>query len=415
MYKKTYSRSPRRQGTRHFGPDTRPKRGGGKRQNIDPARFVKVANPATVAGYKAGHIFADFAIHPILKSNVATKGYLMPSEIQEKTIPLGLAGRDVVGVANTGTGKTAAFALPILNKLLHDRDAIGLIITPTRELAIQIEDQCRQFAKHSGLSDALLIGGLPMGRQLTALKRNPRLIIGTPGRLKDHVNRGTLNLTKASMVVLDEVDRMLDMGFINDVRFLLSQLPQNRQSFFFSATLSPEVNNLIQTFTNNPVTIDVKIGETSDNVHQDVIRYTGKTERLDKMHDVLISDAAAKVLIFGETKYGVERLSKELEARGFNAAALHGGKSQGQRQRALDSFRENRINILVATDVAARGIDVIDITHVINFDVPKTYDDYTHRIGRAGRAGKIGHAITFVEIGVAPVSAAQSHPYRVRR
>jgi superfamily II DNA/RNA helicase len=416
MYKNSNSRSPRRPGTRHFGPDTRPKRqGGGTRQNINPGRFIKIADQSMAGDYKASHAFADFAIHPILKSNVATKGYLLPSEIQEKTIPLGLAGRDVVGVANTGTGKTAAFALPILNKLLHERSAVGLIITPTRELAIQIEDQCRQFAKNSGLAGALLIGGLPMGRQVTALKHNPRIIIGTPGRIKDHVNRGTLNLGSCTMVVLDEVDRMLDMGFINDVRFLLNKLSPNRQSFFFSATLSPEVNSLIQTFTKDPVTINVKIGETSNNVHQDVVNYSGKIQRLDKLHDILIREAVAKVLIFGETKYGVERLAKELEVRGFKASALHGGKSQGQRQRALDSFRDNRINILVATDVAARGIDVIDITHVINFDVPKTYDDYTHRIGRAGRAGKIGHALTFVEGAGQATPATPTHPYRVRR
>ena len=416
MYKNTYSRSPRRPGTRHFGPDTRPKRGGGgTRQNINPSRFIKKAEPGPGGDYKAGHAFADFAIHPILKSNVAVKGYLLPSEIQEKTIPLGLAGRDVVGVANTGTGKTAAFALPILNKLLHERSAMGLIITPTRELAIQIEDQCRQFAKNSGLAGALLIGGLPMGRQVTALKHNPRIIIGTPGRIKDHVNRGTLNLGNCTMVVLDEVDRMLDMGFINDVRFLLNKLSPQRQSFFFSATLGPEVTSLIQSFTRDPVTINVKVSETSNNVHQDIVNYSGKIQRLDKLHDILIREAVDKVLIFGETKYGVERLAKELDTRGFKVAALHVGKSQGQRQRALDSFRDNRIKVLVATDVAARGIDVIDITHVINFDVPKTYDDYTHRIGRAGRAGRTGHALTFVEGASQAAAAVPTHPYRVRR
>ena len=398
MYKNTYSRSPRRPGTRHFGPDTRPKRGGGgTRQNINPSRFIKKAEPGPGGDYKAGHAFADFAIHPILKSNVAVKGYLLPSEIQEKTIPLGLAGRDVVGVANTGTGKTAAFALPILNKLLHERSAMGLIITPTRELAIQIEDQCRQFAKNSGLAGALLIGGLPMGRQVTALKHNPRIIIGTPGRIKDHVNRGTLNLGNCTMVVLDEVDRMLDMGFINDVRFLLNKLSPQRQSFFFSATVSPEINRLIDTFTKDPVTINVKTGETTDNVHQDILAYSTKAEKLDRLHDVLISALTTKSLIFSETKYGAERLAKELVTRGFKADSIHGGKSQGARKRAMDAFREGKIEALVATDVAARGLDVLDISHVINFDVPHTYDDYVHRIGRAGRAGRTGQALTFVE------------------
>ncbi|PJE65614.1 ATP-dependent helicase [Candidatus Saccharibacteria bacterium CG10_big_fil_rev_8_21_14_0_10_47_8] len=397
MRSNSHNHGPRRLGTRHFGPSTRSNsRNRGAKQTIHPSRFVKTANPALVGDYKSQHSFNDFAIHPILKSNVAIKGYKSPSEIQDKTIVLGLAGQDVVGVANTGTGKTAAFALPILNKLLHDRDAMGLIIAPTRELAIQIEEQCRQFAKNSGLSGALLIGGLPMGRQINALKNHPRIIIGTPGRIKDHVGQGTLRLSGCTMVVLDEVDRMLDMGFLPDVRFLLDLLPQSRQSFFFSATLGPTVNDLIKTFTRDAVTINVKAGETSDNVHQDIVPYDGKTEKLDRLHDVLIGERIGKTLIFGNTKYGVERLAKELIARGFKADALHGGKNQGQRQRALDSFREGNINVLVATDVAARGIDVIDITHVINFDVPKTYDDYSYRIGRAGRAGRTGYALTFV-------------------
>jgi ATP-dependent RNA helicase RhlE len=399
MRSNSYARpGSRRVHTRHFGPSTNRKRGGGNnKQFIDPARFVKKANPAASSDYVAENAFADFAIHPILKSNIAVKGYLTPSEIQDKTILLGLSGRDVVGIANTGTGKTAAFALPILNKLLHQPGALGLIITPTRELAIQIEEQCRQFAKNSGLSGALLIGGLTIGRQITALKHNPRIIIGTPGRLKDHIRQGTLNLGRADMVVLDEVDRMLDMGFIEDVRFILDRLPAERQSFFFSATMGPEVTRLIQTFTKDPVTVNVKQGETSDNVDQSVINYSGKTERLDRLHDILIAPSMGKALIFGDTKYGVERLAKELKLRGFKADALHGGKTQGARQRALDGFRENKINILVATDVAARGIDVADITHVINFDTPKTYDDYIHRIGRAGRAGRTGIALTFVE------------------
>jgi ATP-dependent RNA helicase DeaD/ATP-dependent RNA helicase RhlE len=366
-------------------------------QYIDPQRFIKSANPALDSDYKAEHGFADFAIHPLLKSNIAVKGYKIPSEIQDKTIPLGLAGRDVIGVANTGTGKTAAFAVPILNKLMHSPSAKALIVTPTRELAIQIDGQIKIYAKHSNLKSSILIGGLPLRRQTTSLKNNPDIIIGTPGRLIDHIKQGNLHLDAYSMVVLDEVDRMLDMGFINDVRYMLNLLPAQRQSFFFSATLSGEVKALINTFTQDAITVDAKVGTTSENVHQDVVRYSGKTERLEQLHDVLIAGPAKKTLIFGETKYGVERLARELKARGFKAEALHGGKSQGQRKRALDSFRNNGVNVLVATDVAARGIDVIDITHVINFDVPHTYNDYIHRIGRAGRAGRIGQALTFVE------------------
>ncbi len=396
MYKNNHSRS-HFNGGRRFNRGSTAKKSRSRGQYIDPKRFVKSANPALDSDYVAKFGFADFAIHPLLKSNIAVKGYRVPSEIQDKAIPLGLAGRDVVGVANTGTGKTAAFAVPILNKLMHTYQAKALIVAPTRELAIQIDDQIRIYAKHSAVKSAILIGGLPLGRQTTSLKAAPNIIIGTPGRLIDHIKQGNLRLDACSMVVLDEVDRMLDMGFINDVRYLLDLLPSQRQSFFFSATLSAEVNALINTFTNDAVTVNVKAGETSENVHQDVVRYSGKPERLEQLHELLITGPAKKTLIFGETKYGVERLAKELKARGFKAEALHGGKSQGQRKRAMDSFRNNGVNVLVATDVAARGIDVVDITHVINFDVPHTYDDYIHRIGRAGRAGRTGHALTFVE------------------
>lgn len=375
-----------------------PRRPNSNKQAINPSRYVKAADPAQTADYTAQNNFADFAIHPLLKNNIAGKGYKTPSEIQDKTIALGLSGRDVVGVANTGTGKTAAFAIPILNKLMHERSSQALIIAPTRELALQIEGQCKLLAQNSGLSGALIIGGMPMGRQISALKNGANIIIGTPGRLKDHVKQGSLSLSNCAMVVLDEVDRMLDMGFINDVRFLLDLLPDNRQSFFFSATLSSEINTLISSFASDPVRVDVKAGETSDNVHQDVIAYENKSQRLDLLHDLLLRSDVKKTLIFCEMKYGAERLAKELVARGFSADALHGGKSQGRRKRALDSFRDSSVNILVATDVAARGIDVVDITHVINFDEPHTYIDYIHRIGRAGRAGRVGHALTFVEI-----------------
>jgi len=219
--------------------------------------------------------------------------------------------------------------------------------------------------------------------------------MGTPGRIKDHIERRTLDLSKFNVVVLDEVDRMLDMGFINDVREILSSLAKPRQSFFFSATMEPKVQSLITTFSNDPVMVTVKTGETSDNIHQNVVRYDGSGDKLAKLHDLLIA-SDMKAIVFDETQRSVERLSNELVARGFKADAIHGGKSQGQRQRALDSFKKNKINILVATDVAARGIDVIDITHVINYSQPQNYEDYVHRIGRAGRAGRMGYALTFV-------------------
>ena len=397
MYKNyNYRSKSRRPGVQSFGPSRRQK---GKKAEkfIDPTRFVKAAEPELNSDYQTTHEFADFTMHPLLKANITAKGYVVPSEIHDKTIALGLAGRSVVGIANTGTGKTAAFALPILNKLMHSPGTTALVIAPTRELAIQIEEQCKLLAKSSGLSGALLIGGVPISGQINSLRKQPRIIIGTPGRIKDHLNQRTLDLGNCSLVVLDEVDRMLDMGFIKDVREILSNLRQERQAFFFSATISPEVSELIETFVKDPEVINVKQGETSQNVHQDIVHYSGKSEKIGKLHDILISDGVTKTLVFGKTKYGMERLGKELQARGFKADSLHGGKSQGQRKRALDAFRNNGLNVLVATDVAARGIDVKDISHVINYDTPQTYEDYVHRIGRAGRAGQPGHALTFVE------------------
>ncbi|HEY5152960.1 MAG TPA: DEAD/DEAH box helicase [Candidatus Saccharimonadales bacterium] len=383
-----------RQGNRRRGSG-----GGGKRRGeyINPARFVAVAKPTQAADYMAKHRFEDFDIDPILQTNLESKGFEVPSPIQDQTVPLGLQGRDVIGIANTGTGKTAAFAIPVINGLISRQNARALIVAPTRELAQQIEDECRSIGKGGGFTGAVLIGGTGMGTQLRDLRARPRLVIGTPGRIKDHMERGTLKLDQFNMIVLDEVDRMLDMGFLPDVSFILKALAPVRQSFFFSATMDPRVQGLIRTFSNDPETVSVKTGESSDHVNQDVVRYAGTHDKMDKLHDILLKDEVAKVIVFDETQRSVERLSNELVARGFAANAIHGGKSQGQRQRALSDFKASKTKILVATDVAARGIDIRDISHVINFDAPETYDDYVHRIGRAGRRGEPGHALTFVE------------------
>jgi len=388
--------------SRPAGRPTRGRAGGqrrsGKRtaQYIDPARFVKPAKSVEVEAYVPKNRFEDFDVDARIKSNVIAKGFVDPSPIQDQTIPLGLEGRDIIGIANTGTGKTAAFAIPVLHALAAG-DGKALIVAPTRELAQQIEQECRTLGKGTGLHGALLIGGSSMGPQLKDLRSNPQIVIGTPGRIKDHLERGTLKLADFTIVVLDEVDRMLDMGFVNDVRSILNELHADRQSFFFSATMDDRVAGLIRTFSKDPVTVQVKTGETSDNVHQDVVRFSDKSEKIDKLHDILTSGAVAKAIVFDETQRSVERLSRELVSRGFEADAIHGGKTQGQRQRALDKFKKSQVTILVATDVAARGIDVADITHVINFTQPQSYEDYVHRIGRAGRAGRTGHALTFVE------------------
>lgn len=364
---------------------------------IHPSRFVQAAKPRTEVAYEPTHSFSDFPIESHLLDNLLKKGIETPSPIQDQAIPHGLNGKDVVGIANTGTGKTIAFAVPVLNKLINDPKAFALILAPTRELASQIEDECRIVGRGSGFGGALLIGGSPIGPQLRDLRHNPRIVIGTPGRIKDHIERGTLDIAQFNVIVLDEVDRMLDMGFIDDMRTILEQAHESRQSFFFSATMDPKVASLITTFSTDPVTVSVKNGETSENVEQDIVPYQSPSEKISQLHTLLASDHVSKVLVFDETQRGVERLNKELIERGFKSDAIHGGKSQGQRQRALDKFKRNHIKILVATDVAARGIDVADITHVINYSEPQAYEDYVHRIGRAGRAGRIGYAYTFVK------------------
>ena len=373
-----------------------PRRGGTGKENIHPSRFIKAAKAIDAVAYEPKNKFSDFDIAELLQTSLIAKGVTIPSAIQDQAIPIGLAGQDIIGIANTGTGKTIAFAIPVLQRLITNQHSKVLIMAPTRELAQQIEDECRQIAKGSGLSGALLIGGTAMGPQLRDLRGKPSIVIGTPGRIKDHMERGSLDISSFDTVVLDEVDRMLDMGFVNDMRFILGEMATKRQSFFFSATMDPKVNQLIEQFANEPVMISVKTGDTVDSVEQNVVTYNSKEQKADKLHTLLI-DGKVKALVFDDTQRSVERLSNDLQARGFSADAIHGGKTQGQRQRALKRFISNEINVLVATDVAARGIDVSDVTHVINYSTPKSYDDYVHRIGRAGRAGKTGFALTFVQ------------------
>ncbi|OGE38052.1 hypothetical protein A3B45_03975 [Candidatus Daviesbacteria bacterium RIFCSPLOWO2_01_FULL_39_12] len=341
--------------------------------------------------------FSDFDITNQLKINIQKKGYTTPTPIQIQTIPAILEGRDLVGTANTGTGKTAAFLIPIINILFASQGKRALIITPTRELAVQINEELRIFAWDLKIYSALVIGGSSMNRQLSDIRRNPNIVIGTPGRLKDLIQRNYLRLNDFSIFVLDEVDLMVDIGFVADVKYFMSLLPKVRQSLFFSATISPKVREILQNFVQNPVTVSVKLRDTAENVDQDVVRVANRDKKVDQLHDLLIKQEFEKVLIFGKTKHGIEKLNKELEYRGFKVGAIHGNKRQSQRQRVLQSFKRDEINILLATDVASRGLDIPDVSHVINYDLPQTYDDYIHRIGRTGRAGKTGVALTFVE------------------
>lgn len=384
----------------------RPKNSGGKRHNqssrkpkkdyINPSRFIKEAVAQEEEIYTPTHKFGDFPIENLIKNNLAKMGYENPSPIQDQSIPESLKGHDLVGIADTGTGKTAAFAIPILQALLTDPAKKAIILAPTRELAEQIEQQFRKIGRNSGIFGVLLIGGVPINPQLRDLRYNPRVIIGTPGRIKDHLERKSLNLQDFNIVVLDEVDRMLDMGFVHDITKILSQTNPDRQNLYFSATMDHRVKKIIDGFSNDPVQISVKSGNTSANVNQNIINYQ-PVNKIDKLQDVLDLSTTGKTIIFDDTQRMVEKLSKELTARGYAATSIHGGKSQSQRQRALKQFKNNDVSVLVATDVAARGIDVSDITHVINYSLPQTYDDYVHRIGRTGRAGKTGQALTFIE------------------
>jgi superfamily II DNA/RNA helicase len=332
-----------------------------------------------------------------LKNNIIQKGYTTPTPIQDRAIPEILNGRDVVGIANTGTGKTAAFLIPLINKVLKNKKEQVLVVVPTRELALQIQDELKGFTRQLSIFSACLVGGAPIGKQIAQLRYFNNFIIGTPGRIKDLLDRKSLDLSKFKTVVLDEADRMLDMGFINDMRFLMEKMEKDRHTLFFSATLSPEVEKLIHDFLNEPVRISVKTQDTAKNVEQDIVKITNGQNKLDVLHDLLTKKDFEKVLIFGKTKHGVERLSNDLEKRGIKSASIHGDKRQSQRQRALSDFKTNRAQVLVATDVAARGLDIPDVTHVINFDIPATHEDYIHRIGRTGRGDKKGKALTFVE------------------
>ena len=363
----------------------------------DVSKFInKAVITEEVEVFTPEHTFQDFALAELLKKNIAAKGYSAPTPIQDRAIPHILRGEDIVGIANTGTGKTAAFLIPLINKALNDRTQKILVVAPVRELAFQINEELKEFARGSGFFSAILIGGASMGNQIRELRSRPTFVIGTPGRIKDHIESGHLNLAHFQTVVLDEADRMLDMGFINDMRFLMSKMAKERHTLFFSATLSPDIEKLIHEFLKTPARISVKTRDTSKNIDQDVIRIQGR-HKFEVLKELLITEGFTKTLVFARTKHGADKLAKMLTMAGIRADSIHGNKAQNARQRVLEDFKQERVKVLVATDVAARGLDISDISHVINYDLPATYEDYVHRIGRTGRAAKKGKALTFIE------------------
>lgn len=378
--------------------------GGGKRkfggERIDFSRFIKKNQYVEEKPYAPKHTFADFPFNSQLHKNITRAGYLNPRPIQDQAISSVMAGKDVFGMANTGTGKTAAFLLPLIEKIAktkgQNKKETVLIMAPTRELAMQIETDFRTLAFGFGMFSVAVVGGLPIMKQIKEIQMGVSFIVGTPGRIKDLLDRKVLDLSNCQSVVLDEADRMLDMGFRDDMVLILGKCPKERQTLFFSATLSPEIKKLTSEFLKDPVFISVVSDETAKNIDQDVIRVRTKEEKLEKLHEVLKKDGSDKVLIFREMKHSVDSLTKELTHMGFKVGCIHGDKRSRERIRTLDLFKKDKINILIATDVAARGLDIPDVTHVINYDVPQTYDTYVHRIGRTGRSGKKGTALTFV-------------------
>lgn len=342
-------------------------------------------------------------IAPVLQA-LDEEEYSIPTSIQEQAIPVILKKRDVLGSAQTGTGKTAAFAIPIIQHIsldrkrnFHNRKVRALIITPTRELAIQIGESFDTYGRHTYIKNSVIFGGVSQGSQTTALKKGIDVLVATPGRLLDLMNRGFVSLQDIEYFVLDEADRMLDMGFIHDIKKIIASLPKQRQSLFFSATMPKKIVQLSQTILINPVKIEVSpVSSTADTIQQ-YIYYTNKSNKKDLLIHVLDDKRINQVLVFSRTKHGADRITRNLIKKKIKAAAIHGDKAQNQRQKALAQFKGRNVRVLVATDIAARGIDIDSLQYVINYDIPNESETYVHRIGRSGRAGDTGTAISLCE------------------
>ena len=341
--------------------------------------------------------FSSLPLLPVLLQSVESLGYQQMTSIQQQSLPPMLAGKDVLARAKTGSGKTAAFGLALLSQidpLIYKTQA--LVLCPTRELAEQVSKEIRALARFMANVKLLtLCGGSPIIHQVNSLEQAPHIVVGTTGRILDHLNRNTLSVETVKVLVLDEADEMLDMGFIDDMKYILGLMPTERQGMFFSATFPPEIKKLCSNFLTDPQTISVKTRDTASSVEQDIIKVP-REKKIDALHDILIKPETTKVIIFRETKRHVDELARDLRARGFKASGLHGDMRVRERNRAVEGLSKGMIQVIVATDVAARGIDIPDVSHVINYDVPSTYDTYIHRIGRTGRGSKTGIALTFV-------------------
>ncbi len=383
-----------------FGGGSRGRGRGRMMDSFDVSQYVNrnPVKPEAEPAYEAKHTFHDFGLVDDLVRAIDDMNLVTPSPIQDQIIPHILEGRDVVGLAATGTGKTAAFLIPTINKTLKQRSRLTLILAPTRELAIQVQDELKKLTPRMGIYSTVCVGGMNIRPQIMNLKRKNHFIIGTPGRVQDLIDRGHIKPGAFSTIILDEADRMLDMGFIHDMRRILKDVPVERETLFFSATMSKSIEGLIHEFLRDPITVSVKKRDITASITQDVVYYEPH-HKFDLLVTLLGKPELEKVIIFGAMKHSVEKLSEELRALGLKAEAIHGNKNHMQRQRSLQNFKAGKANILVATDVAARGIHVDNVTHVINYDLPNTFEDYVHRIGRTGRADKLGTAITFAPRG----------------
>lgn len=372
-------------------------RGGRKMPTFDPSAFINT-NPIQIKEevYKPKNSFSTFGLDNKFVEDIIRIGLKVPSPIQDQIIPKILEGRDVVGLAETGTGKTAAFLIPLIQKTLNEYTRQTLILTPTRELALQIEDELKKLSRNFRIFSVTCVGGVSAHPQIRTLRRRQHFVVGTPGRILDLINRKHFLTNEITTVVLDEADRMLDMGFIGDMKAILGTTPKNRETLFFSATMPEDIKKLINDFLRDPVMVSVKKKDVIDSIAQDIVHFKHDT-KFETLHNMLKEPEFKRVLIFGAMKHSVEKLSKKLIARGIRAESLHGNKNPRQRNGALGKFKSGRADVLVATDVAARGIHIDDVTHVINYDLPNTFEDYVHRIGRTGRATKRGQALTFVE------------------
>ncbi len=369
-----------------------------KARELSPESFVRKAIPAEVTAYRAERLIPDLPVDVSIITNLKKKGYELPTEIQDRTLEAILEGRNLIGLAQTGTGKTGAFLIPLIHNLLR-KDSSGhvLVISPTRELALQTDAEFRSIAFGLKLFSTCLIGGTSVGRDIEKLRKPGQIVIGTPGRLADMVRQGALDLRRFTVLVLDEFDRLLDMGFAPEINRLVEGMSRRSQTVLFSATEDKSQRKIIDGLMENPHIVRVRPGNVSaDSIEQEIVTVKEGEKKIDILLEMVRDDSFEKVLVFADTRRGVSRICRDLRRAGVTADEIHGDKSQNYRIKALESFRNRKIKVLVATDVAARGLDISHVSHVINFQQPRDMESYIHRIGRTGRAGASGRAITFV-------------------